>query len=169
MDLHDQVPVLIFHVLEANVPKDAGIVDQDIDPPKSLDGRLNDLFPMLDAVIIRSSLAAGSFDLVNDDIGSLSEGWKISGMGSLRPGLTFVDWPSPLKEPPRSFTTTFAPLDPKKTAYAFPSPPPAPVMTTVCPSKRNSDMMTRKQRLFNELPQAPHTTDTYDDTRLGGK
>jgi hypothetical protein len=42
--------------------------------------------------------------------------------------------PTPLNEPPRSLTTTLAPLDAKKIAYAFPSPPPAPVTTTVWPS-----------------------------------
>jgi hypothetical protein len=48
--------------------------------------------------------------------------------------------PSPLKLPPRSLTTTFAPLLPKNVAYAFPRPPPAPVTTTVWLSKRSSDI-----------------------------
>jgi hypothetical protein len=52
-----------------------------------------------------------------------------------------VPAPSPLKEPPRSLTTTLAPLEAKNKAYAFPSPPPAPVTTTVWPSYRNSDMV----------------------------
>ena len=51
---------------------------------------------------------------------------------------TFVPAPSPLKEPPKSFTTTLAPLDAKKRAYDFPRPPPAPVTTTVWLSKRSS-------------------------------
>lgn len=50
--------------------------------------------------------------------------WYLEGMG------TFVELPSPLNEPPRSLTTTLAPLEPKKRAYAFPNPPPAPVTTT---------------------------------------
>jgi hypothetical protein len=29
-----------------------------------------------------------------------------------------VEFPSPLNDPPRSFTTTLAPLEPKKSAYA---------------------------------------------------
>src|SRR5204863_10035562 len=49
---------------------------------------------------------------------------------------TFDDLPSPMNEPPRSLTTTLAPRDAKKVAYAFPRPPPAPVTTTVRPSKR---------------------------------
>ena len=42
--------------------------------------------------------------------------------------------PSPLKLPPKSLTTTLAPLLPKKREYARPRPPPAPVTTTVWPS-----------------------------------
>lgn len=49
-------------------------------------------------------------------------------------GLTFVELPSPLNEPPKSLTTTLAPRDPKNVAYAFPRPPPAPVTTTTWPS-----------------------------------
>lgn len=55
--------------------------------------------------------------------------------------LTLVDLPSPTWEPPRSFTTTLAPLEAKKVAYALPKPPPAPVTTTVWLSKRSSDMV----------------------------
>jgi len=51
--------------------------------------------------------------------------------------LTFDDLPSPLNEPPRSFTTTLAPREAKNRAYALPRPPPAPVTTTVWPSKRS--------------------------------
>jgi len=32
---------------------------------------------------------------------------------------TFVELPSPLKDPPKSLTTILAPLDPKKRAYAM--------------------------------------------------
>ena len=54
---------------------------------------------------------------------------------------TFDDLPSPLNEPPRSLTTTLAPRDAKKVAYAFPRPPPAPVTTTVWPSKRRVELL----------------------------
>lgn len=47
---------------------------------------------------------------------------------------TLVPPPSPLNEPPKSLTTTLAPREAKKSAYALPSPPPAPVTTTVWPS-----------------------------------
>jgi len=44
------------------------------------------------------------------------------------------DAPVPVKEPPKSFTTTFAPLEAKKRAYSLPIPLPPPVTTTTRPS-----------------------------------
>lgn len=38
--------------------------------------------------------------------------------------------PCPLKDPPKSLTTTLAPLEAKNKAYYFPNPPPAPVTIT---------------------------------------
>jgi hypothetical protein len=71
VDLEDQVPVLVLHVLEADVAQDAGVVDQDVDAPKGLDGRLDDLVAVLDAVVVGNGLAACGLDLVDDDIRSL--------------------------------------------------------------------------------------------------
>jgi len=48
VNLHDQVPVVVLHVLEADVPEDTGIVDQDIDSAKCLDGRVDDLVTVFD-------------------------------------------------------------------------------------------------------------------------
>lgn len=45
--------------------------------------------------------------------------------------------PSPFALPPRSLTTTLAPLEAKNNAYALPNPPPAPVTTTVWSSNLN--------------------------------
>ena len=59
MNLDDQVPIGVAHVLEADIPQNAGIVKQDVDSPKFLDGSLNNIFPMLDAVIVCDSFAAG--------------------------------------------------------------------------------------------------------------
>ena len=71
VDLDDQIPILILHILEANVPQDARIVNEHIDPPKRLDGRLNDLVAVLDAFVVRDRLAACGFDLVDDYISGL--------------------------------------------------------------------------------------------------
>ncbi len=71
MDLDSQIPILIFHVLEADIPQNAGIVDEHIDPSKRLDGSLDDVLPVLDAVVVCDRFAACGFDLINDYIGGL--------------------------------------------------------------------------------------------------
>jgi hypothetical protein len=71
VDLHDQVPILVLEVLEANVTQDTGVVDEDIDSAKCLDGSLNDGLAILDGIVVGDGLAASSLDLVDDDIGSL--------------------------------------------------------------------------------------------------
>ena len=48
--------------------------------------------------------------------------------------------PSPLTEPPRSLTTTWAPRDASSRACSRPSPPPAPVMIATLPSYPRSAM-----------------------------
>lgn len=69
--LDDQVPVLVLEVLEGNVAQDAGVVDEDVDAAKGLDGRLDDALAVLDAVVVGNGLAAGLFDFVDDDISGL--------------------------------------------------------------------------------------------------
>lgn len=71
VDLHDQVPVQVLHVLEADVAQDAGVVDEDVDAAESLDGRVDDLVSVLDAVVVGDRLATGSLDLVDYNIGGL--------------------------------------------------------------------------------------------------
>ena len=138
MHLHNQIPIGIRHVLEADVPEDTSIINQDIYPPEALNGRLDDCIAILDAIVIGNGFPAARFDLVDDNIcGLYSERFSKAKTNFDGQPSTFEDWPSPLKLPPRSLTTTFAPLDPKKVAYALPKPPPAPVTTTVCPSKRS--------------------------------
>jgi len=73
VDLEDQVPVRILHVLEADVPEDAGVVDEHIDASEALDGRVDDLLAVLDRVVVGHGLSAGGLDLVDDDIGGLGE------------------------------------------------------------------------------------------------
>lgn len=65
-----------------------------------------------------------------------------------------MELPSPLKEPPKSLTTTLAPRDAKKTAYAFPRPPPAPVTTTTWPSNLNWPAMFESFGSFESAEQA---------------
>lgn len=73
MNLDDQVPVSVGHVLEANIPQDARIVEQDIYPAEFLDGSLDDVFAILDTVIIRNCFAASSSNLLDDYISGLDK------------------------------------------------------------------------------------------------
>ena len=119
MNLHDQIPVLILHVLEANVAQNTGIIDEDVNPAKILDCSLDDPITIFDAVVVGHCLSAGGFDLVDDDIRRLNWDRLAEGareQGTERGDYTFVELPSPLKEPPRSLTTTLAPREPKKVA-----------------------------------------------------
>lgn len=75
MDLDHQIPVLIRHILEANIAQDAGIVQEHIDSAKVLDGSVNDTVAVLDAVIVGDSFASSSSDFVDDHVrclGSMS-------------------------------------------------------------------------------------------------
>ena len=74
MHRHDEVPVLVGHVLEADVAQDAGVVDEHVDTAVRLDGSLDDLVAILDAVVVGSRLAARGLDLLDDKVGSLWEG-----------------------------------------------------------------------------------------------
>lgn len=73
MNLHDQVPVLVLHVLEGDISQDTGIVNQDINAAKSLDGSLDDLLAVLDAVVIGNGIAALGLDFLDDDISGLGK------------------------------------------------------------------------------------------------
>jgi hypothetical protein len=64
----NKIPVGILHVLEANIPENTGVVEQNIDTAEVLDGRLNDGLTVLDTVVVGNRLAAGGADLLNDDI-----------------------------------------------------------------------------------------------------
>jgi len=71
MNVHNEIPVLILHVLEADVPQDASIVDQNINSSEVLDSSLNDLLAIRYAVVVGYGFTACSLDFVDDNIGSL--------------------------------------------------------------------------------------------------
>ena len=71
VNLHDQIPVLILYVLEANVTEDAGVVDENVNAAEVLDGGFDDCLAILNAVVVGHSLSAGFSDLIDDYIGGL--------------------------------------------------------------------------------------------------
>ena len=68
MDRNDEIPILVFHILEGDVAKDTGIIEEDVDAAEVLDGGLDDLVTILDAVVVCYCLAACGFDLIDDGI-----------------------------------------------------------------------------------------------------
>lgn len=71
MHVHNEVPVLILEVLEADIPKNASIVDQNVDTSEVLDSCLNDLLAIRHAVVVGYGLPTRRFDLIYNNIGSL--------------------------------------------------------------------------------------------------
>ena len=73
VDFVDEIPVLILHVLEADIPQDTGVVDEDIHSAEVLNGCVDNRIAVLDAVVVCYSLAASSSDFVDNHIGSLPQ------------------------------------------------------------------------------------------------
>lgn len=71
VNIDDEVPVGVLDVLEADVAKDAGVIEEDVDAPKGLDGGVDDAMAVFDAVVVGGSLATGGFDLIDDDVRGL--------------------------------------------------------------------------------------------------
>lgn len=68
MDGNNQIPVLVGYVLEADIAEDTSVVKQDVDAAEVLDGGLDDLVSVLDAVVVGNCLAACGLDLFDYDI-----------------------------------------------------------------------------------------------------
>ena len=71
MYFDDQVPVVIADVLECNISEDTRVVEKDIYPSECLDRSFDDALAVFDAVIVRDSFAARSFNFLDDNICSL--------------------------------------------------------------------------------------------------
>ena len=69
----DEVPIRLLHVLEADVAQDTRIVDQDIDATEGINGRLDNVLSVLDRVVVGDRLAACRADLVDDLVCGLCE------------------------------------------------------------------------------------------------
>src|SRR5439155_23957608 len=69
---HDLVPLLLAHVEDHAVAEDAGVVDEDIDPPEFVDCGLDDVLPAVhgrDGVVVCDCLVALGLDLGDDLVG----------------------------------------------------------------------------------------------------
>lgn len=68
MNAVDQVPVLILHVLKADIPEDTGIVKQDINTAEVLNSGINDSLSVLNTVVVGNRLTTGGADLLDNEI-----------------------------------------------------------------------------------------------------
>ena len=73
MHLENQIPILIFHILKADISQYSRIVDQYVYPSKILDGCLNYRFAVLNAVVVGDGLSAFGFNFFNYCICGLVE------------------------------------------------------------------------------------------------
>lgn len=74
MDLHNQIPVLVGDILEADVAQDTGIVDEDVYPTELIDRCTNDLIAIFgDIVIVGYGVATVLFDETHDLVCSLCD------------------------------------------------------------------------------------------------
>lgn len=83
MDLHDQVPILVLYVLETDVAQDTGIVDEDIHPTECIDRRTDDLFAILDIIVVGYGVTTVLFDETYDLVCSLFDVDQLSPIGYL--------------------------------------------------------------------------------------
>lgn len=79
VDLHDEVPVLVGYIFEADIPEDTSVVEDDVNASESLDGSLDDFLAILDTVVVGRSLAARLFDFFDNYVGSLRTRWVSRG------------------------------------------------------------------------------------------
>ena len=71
MDFNDQIPVVVGHILEADISQNAGIVEENIDSSELPNSGINDFFAVLHAVVVCDCFASSCLDFINDYIGGL--------------------------------------------------------------------------------------------------
>lgn len=67
----DEIPVLILHVLKANIAENAGIVYENIYSAEILYRCVNYRLTVLDTVVIGDCFSAELLDFFNDSVGGL--------------------------------------------------------------------------------------------------
>ena len=73
VNLNYQVPVVVSHILEADIPENASIVQQDVYSAELSDGRVDDSIPVFDAVVIGNGISTRSPYLVDHSVRCLHQ------------------------------------------------------------------------------------------------
>ena len=113
--IEHRVEVLVAHLFQRAATDVARVVDQDVDAAVVLERGLDD---RLAALAGRDRLGTRDGFLLRP---------RLIAPTTCSAGPASTPWPARL--PPESLTTTFAPRDASSSAYARPSPRPAPVTT----------------------------------------
>lgn len=92
---HNQVPITIGHVLEADVAKDTSIIDKDVNAPIGCDGSLNDLVAVDDIVVVCDCLASRFQNFGNDLVSKLRISLSTRSIFESPAKLTVLALPSP--------------------------------------------------------------------------
>ena len=68
MYIDNQVPIFVCQVLKTDIAQDTGIVDEDVNTSKCLDGGIDNLITIGDTVVVGYGFTACGFDLVDNYI-----------------------------------------------------------------------------------------------------
>lgn len=70
MNLQDEIPVFILHLLEGDIPQDTCVVQEDINLAEVIDGSLDDLIAFNDRVVVCDGNTTLGLDLFDNLVGS---------------------------------------------------------------------------------------------------
>ena len=56
MDFHDQIPIVLSHLGKGFVSEDSSVVDQHVNTAESVDGGLDDVVTILNAVVVSNCI-----------------------------------------------------------------------------------------------------------------
>lgn len=92
----NQIPIGIFHVLEADVAQDTSVVEQNIDATEGFDSGVDDRLAIFDAVVVGNGFPTSGTNFLDDIICSLRSSQSQSSVILMEHRRTFPDFPSPL-------------------------------------------------------------------------
>lgn len=71
MNLDNQIPILIRHVFEADIPQDASVVEENVYPAKVLNSGVDDSLAVFNAVVVGHSFPSSCSYLINNHVRGL--------------------------------------------------------------------------------------------------
>lgn len=78
VDLGNQIPVLVLHILKADITEDTGIVNENIYTAEVLNSGVDNAFTVLNTIIVGNSLPTSGFNLIDHNIGGLNRQYTVA-------------------------------------------------------------------------------------------